>query len=219
VARISWRDNAESEAASRCILFWYRPGNRTDSRAGQNLYFCQDSPCEYIYHLTVEIPKEIFIDDYPEKIETLGDLLRKTRLDQGLEIKELQKSIGAFEGSIVNWECQGTQPKIKYLRPIVEFIDTHQPEPIPRKKIWGLCFSENPTYPSDPKSFGEKLRATRMQNFMTIKDLAQKLGVNECTVARWESKGSHPNPDKLERVEAFLTAHCSEALVKKSPIF
>jgi len=219
MVRISWRDNAESEAASRCILFWHRPGNRTDSPAGQNLYFCQDSPCENIYHLTVEIPKEIIIDDYPEKIETLGDLLRKTRLDQGLEIKELQKIIGAFEGSIVNWECQGTQPKIKYLRPIIEFIDSNQPEPIPRKKIWELCFSENPAYPSHPKSFGEKLRATRMQNFMTIKQAAQELGVNEGTVARWELKGSQPNPELMERVQAFLTAHCSENLVEKSSIF
>ena len=31
MARISWRDNAESEAASRCILFWHRPENRTDA--------------------------------------------------------------------------------------------------------------------------------------------------------------------------------------------
>lgn len=45
-----------------------------------------------------------------------------------------------------------------------------------------------------------------MQKFMTIKQAAQELGVNESTVLKWELKGNHPNPDMLARVHAFLAA-------------
>ncbi len=58
-----------------------------------------------------------------------------------------------------------------------------------------------------------------MQNFITIKQAAQELGVNEGTVARWELKDTQPNPEIMERVQAFVTAHCPEVPVENSSIF
>ena len=55
------------------------PKKPHDSPAGQNLYASQLFPCGIIYHLTVEIPKEILIDNCPAKIVMPNDLIRKTR--------------------------------------------------------------------------------------------------------------------------------------------
>jgi len=136
-------------------------------------------------------------------------MIRKARMDAGLQIKELAEILGVTADTVINWESQNNFPRGDNLRRVVEFIDSNQPEPIPRKQMWELCFSENPAYPSHPKTFGEKLRAARMQKFMTISQAAQELGVNECTVARWESKGTSPSQDMLERVQAFLAEFSS----------
>ena len=60
----------------------------------QNLYHHDTLPCGEIYHLTTEIPKPILIEGYPTEIKTLGDLIRKTRMDNSIEIKELGKILG-----------------------------------------------------------------------------------------------------------------------------
>jgi DNA-binding transcriptional regulator YiaG len=46
-----------------------------------------------------------------------------------------------------------------------------------------------------------------LENFMTIKELAQELSVNESTVAKWELKDSQPQPGMLTRIQAFLANH------------
>jgi len=128
----------------------------------------------------------------------------------GLEVKQLQDLIGADDNSIIGWELHKIYPAGVHLRRVVEFVDSHQPSPIPRDIMWKLCFSENPCYPKEIRTLGDKIRATRMQNFLSIKQLAQKFGVNESTVAKWELKGSQPRPDMLERIQEFLAAHRSE---------
>jgi DNA-binding transcriptional regulator YiaG len=127
-------------------------------------------------------------------------------MDHGIEAKQLQDILHADENSINGWECRGVYPSGDYLRRVVEFIDANQTEPIPRKTIWALCFANNPAYPKRPKTLGDRLRATRMENFMSIKELARKFDVNECTVAKWELGKSKPRPDMLERVNTFLKA-------------
>ncbi len=75
-----------------------------------------------------------------------------------------------------------------------------------------LCFAPNPAYPKTVDSLGDQLRAARLESFMTIKEFAQELRVNERTVAKWELKGSHPMSDMLKRIQAFLADHSAEPL-------
>jgi DNA-binding XRE family transcriptional regulator len=41
---------------------------------------------------------------YPENPQTLGEHIRKCRMDSGLQIKQLAKQIGVDEMTIINWE-------------------------------------------------------------------------------------------------------------------
>ena len=131
-------------------------------------------------------------------------------MDQDLDVKQLRELLGVDENSITGWECRGIYPNGDNLRRVVEFIDAHQSEPMPRKTMWALCFAENPSYPKNVQSLGDKIRATRMENFMSIEHLAEKLGVNESTISKWELKGTKPRSDLMAKIQTFIASHGSD---------
>jgi len=55
--------------------------------------------------------KAVFDPTYPEHPHTLGEKLRKARMDANLEIKELASMIGVTPSTIINWEQGHTNPK------------------------------------------------------------------------------------------------------------
>ena len=62
----------------------------------------------------------------------------------------------------------------------------------------------NPKYPKDPKGFGEMVRKKRMEMRLTMKDIANKLGVSETTVYNWEIKNRKPYRRTEEKLRAIL---------------
>ena len=71
--------------------------------------------------LTLKGPKPLPAQ-YPRELNTLGDHLRKHRLDLGLLQREIAEQIGVEESTITNWERQRTVPEIRYIPRIVEFL-------------------------------------------------------------------------------------------------
>ena len=59
---------------------------------------------------------------YPAKLETVGDHLRKRRLDLGLWQKQVAEQIGVTTCTITNWELNRTEPEIRYYPPIIDFL-------------------------------------------------------------------------------------------------
>jgi transcriptional regulator with XRE-family HTH domain len=55
-----------------------------------------------------------------------------------------------------------------------------------------LKASANPLYPSNPRTFGERLRKWRMDNGMLAKELGKLLGVDLATVFNWELNKTIP---------------------------
>ena len=47
-----------------------------------------------------------FNPTYPKILKTLGDYIRKWRMEQGISQVELAKAIGVHEMTIVNWEIE-----------------------------------------------------------------------------------------------------------------
>jgi DNA-binding transcriptional regulator YiaG len=62
----------------------------------------------------------------------------------------------------------------------------------------------NPKYPKNPKTFGERIRKKRMDLHLTMKDVAQKLGVSETTVYNWEIKNRKPYRRTEEKLKTLL---------------
>ena len=59
---------------------------------------------------------------YPKILKTLGDHIRKKRLDLGLLQKEVAERIGVGKTTIYNWEKNRTTPASRFRRRIIQFL-------------------------------------------------------------------------------------------------
>ena len=64
-----------------------------------------------------------FDPDYPKEPKTLGERIRKARMDKGLMIKELAKQLGVTEDTVINWEIRDMKPHGKSMERVREFIE------------------------------------------------------------------------------------------------
>jgi transcriptional regulator with XRE-family HTH domain len=136
-------------------------------------------------HLSLKAPKPPHKKGYPLKIDTLGEHLRKRRLDLGLLQKEVGRIIGVDETTIYNWENNRSSPSLYFLPKVIKFL------------------GYNPL-PSSPTTLGEKLLAYRKLNGITQEELARQLGVDPTTLARWERGQGKPIQKIAEEIRKFI---------------
>ena len=63
----------------------------------------------------------------------------------------------------------------------------------------------NGNYPTNPRTFGEKIRKCRMDAGLQIKELAKMIGGTEDTVINWEIRGIKPANWSKKKVEKFMS--------------
>ena len=76
-----------------------------------------------MYPIQFPLSPRVFSPEYPENPNTLGEAIRKARLDKGLMIKELAELVGADEMTIINWELRNRSPKEKFHRSLKRVLD------------------------------------------------------------------------------------------------
>ena len=103
---------------------------------------------------------------YPTEIKTLGDHIRKRRLDLGLFQKQVAKFIGVTTSTVTNWEKNRNKPECKHYPKITDFL--------------GYCPYEQ------LESIGERLRRNRFYLGKTQAEMAEMLNVDPTTLSRWE---------------------------------
>ena len=59
---------------------------------------------------------------FPEVPETLGDRIRRRRMELGLLQREVAGFIGVDESTVWNWEANRVHPSPRYLSRILEFL-------------------------------------------------------------------------------------------------
>jgi len=62
----------------------------------------------------------------------------------------------------------------------------------------------NPKYPKNPKNFGERIRKKRMDMRLTMREIAERLGVSETIVYNWEIRNRKPYRRTEEKLKAIL---------------
>jgi transcriptional regulator with XRE-family HTH domain len=101
--------------------------------------------------------------DYPKELKTLGDHIRKVRLNKKLTQLELGKIMGVSETSINMWEKQNRFPNISRYPPIIKFL------------------GYDPLYLSDG-SVRSKLENYRRKHGLTYKQVARIAGIGNETM-------------------------------------
>jgi DNA-binding transcriptional regulator YiaG len=76
-----------------------------------------------IYTLDTEINLLELNPSYPQQPQTLGERIRKARMDKGLLIRELAQLIGVSEDTVINWEVRGIKPEGQSMERVREFIE------------------------------------------------------------------------------------------------
>jgi transcriptional regulator with XRE-family HTH domain len=100
--------------------------------------------------------------------KTIGDHIRKKRLQLGLTQKQVGKLLRVTDFSIINWERGDFQPdRPTILRRIIEFLGFDPDPPL-------------------PKTLADRLRAKRREMGWGQRKLAKHLGVDGSTITRWE---------------------------------
>jgi transcriptional regulator with XRE-family HTH domain len=59
---------------------------------------------------------------YPKELKTLGDHIRKKRLDLGLLQAEVAERVGVTASTIFNWERNRVSPQARHIRKIIRFL-------------------------------------------------------------------------------------------------
>lgn len=121
---------------------------------------------------------------YPQELEMLGDHVRARRLDLGMLQREVAQILGVDVDSVCGWETGRSQPKVYLLPRIIEFL--------------GYA----PGHPAT--SFPAALRIARRSAGLSQERLAQRVGVNESSIAKWERGEAIPFPASVERIRRFF---------------
>ena len=129
-------------------------------------------------------PHEKQVKGYPETPGTLGEHLRKRRLD----LRQTQEQVAArFHVSFTSyngWEADRIAPNFAKWPELIRF----------------LGYDPSPT----PLSFGESVTALRRVLGLDKRKLATKLGVDVKSVLNWEAGRTSPLPSMLKRIVALV---------------
>jgi len=99
-------------------------------------------------------------------LSTVGDHLRKRRLDLGLLQRQVAAQLGADQCSVTNWELNRTKPALWFLPGII-------------RALGYTPWTAGP-------SLGERLLAYRRDRGITQEVMARRLGIDPGTLSQWE---------------------------------
>jgi transcriptional regulator with XRE-family HTH domain len=122
---------------------------------------------------------------YPKSLRTIGDHLRKRRLDLWLTQKEIGARLGVTESAVWNWESGWSRPQFRVYPKIREFLGYELPLP-------------------EPATLGHAIKQYRHLSGISQKELAKQIGVDPTTLSRLERGQGRCYASVMRKVTALL---------------
>lgn len=123
---------------------------------------------------------------YPISLTTLGDHLRKVRLDRGLSQHQVAKLLQVTTDTITGWELNRYEPQARLAKRIIKFLGY-----LPFK--------------TEDLSIGGKLYLARLISGMTQEQIAAKLGCDESNLRYIELDQRRPGNQTLTKIQGFIS--------------
>ena len=117
-------------------------------------------------------------EGYPEAPSTLGEHVRRVRMDRGIEQKALARELGVTAGTLANWELRSTEPEVRHLPAVLHF----------------LGFDPRP----EGVTLADRVRRQREGLGLSQRALADRLQVDPTTVSDVE-RGTGPRSRRVRR--------------------
>ena len=138
----------------------------------------------------------------PKEPKTIGECLRKRRLELGIVQLEAARRLGISTVTLSRWECDKVYPTWNHQPDLIAYLgydpfpscglrDPHGNEPL------GVAFLSTGT-------LGDRIRTRRLELKLTAKECAQKLKVDAKTLHGWENNRHQPSAGAKTRIIAFL---------------
>ncbi len=124
---------------------------------------------------------------YPAELITLGDYLRKTRLDRGLSQLQVARLLKVTTDTVTGWELNRHEPPARLAKRIIHFLGY-------------LPFQE------ETRSIGKKLYLARLISGKTQEQVAIQIGCDESNLRRIELNERNPRKKVLGKIQSFIAA-------------
>ena len=122
---------------------------------------------------------------YPDELVTLGDHLRKVRLDRGLSQPQVAKLLKATPDTVTGWELNRHEPPARFAKRIIQFIG---------------YFPFN----NDRTSIGRQLYNARLLSGKTQEQVAKLTGCDESNLRLIENGKRKPYAKTCARLQKFI---------------
>ena len=127
-------------------------------------------------------PHERRVRGYPDFPKTLGEHLRKGRLDLGETQEQAASRFGVTFTSYNGWEADRIAPKVWHWPKVIQFLG-HDPNPA-------------------PTNFDEALTSLQRRHGLPRELLAARLGIERKTLFNWLGGKTTPCPKHLTKIKA-----------------
>jgi DNA-binding transcriptional regulator YiaG len=122
---------------------------------------------------------------YPEEPVTIGEHIRKKRMDLKLRQSDCAKLLKVTAECVFNWEVNRNEPQIQFYPQIIDFLG-YLPFDI------------------DTSTFGGKLKFYRYRNGLSLKQFGKNINSDGPTIYGWEIGQNMPPRKKLAKLELML---------------
>jgi transcriptional regulator with XRE-family HTH domain len=135
--------------------------------------------------LTLRARKPVHREKDPDILRTWGDWIKARRQDLKLTKAQLSLNLNVSDVTIYLWERNKVKSSLTQIPRIIKFL------------------GRDP-FENEPAALGERIREYRRVQGLSLKKLADQLGVDQATLGGWERGKRQPSNELFDKLSSVF---------------